>query len=219
MKIILKNVTKRIGTNEVLTEVNAEFESGRVYGITGRNGSGKTMLLRVIAGLLRPTMGEILVDDGAENSVGNPPKRLYKDLEVIPKLGIVLENAGLYPEFSGYQNLKFLAGINKLVGEAKIRETIERVGLDPNDKRSIRKYSLGMRQRITLAQAIMEKPDVLLLDEPTNALDETGVELLYKIVREEKERGALVILVSHTRNDIQAVCDCEMKMRSGKLAF
>ncbi|MBR6102369.1 MAG: ABC transporter ATP-binding protein [Ruminococcus sp.] len=204
-RIDLENVSKTIRNNEVLKDISLHFESGHIYGFVGRNGSGKTMLFRMIAGLIKPTSG----------SVSCNGKVLGTELDIIPRLGLVIENVGLYPEFTGLRNLKMLAKINSLIGEQEIREAITRVGLDPDDRRTVRKYSLGMKQRIVLAQAIMERPDVLILDEPTNALDEDGVEQIRDLIREEKERGALVLIASHNREDISALCDEIYTMRGG----
>lgn len=203
--IDLENVSKTIKNSEVLKDISLHFESGNIYGFIGRNGSGKTMLFRTVSGLIRPTSGSVKYNG----------KVLGSQLDIIPRLGLVIENVGLYPEFTGLQNLKMLAKINSLVGESEIREAIMRVGLDPNDRRTVRRYSLGMRQRIVLAQAIMERPDVLILDEPTNALDEDGVEQIRELIREEKERGALVLIASHNREDISCLCDKIYSMRAG----
>ena len=203
--IDLENVSKTIKNSEVLKDISLHFESGNIYGFIGRNGSGKTMLFRTVSGLIRPTSGSVKYNG----------KVLGSQLDIIPRLGLVIENVGLYPEFTGLQNLKMLAKINSLVGESEIREAIMRVGLDPNDRRTVRKYSLGMRQRIVLAQAIMERPDVLILDEPTNALDEDGVEQIRELIRKEKERGALVLIASHNREDISCLCDKIYSMRAG----
>ncbi len=206
--IELENVSKTIRNNEVLKNISLHFESGNIYGFVGRNGSGKTMLFRLVAGLIKPTTGTVKYNG----------KLLGTELDIIPRLGLVIENVGLYPEFTGLQNLKMLAKINSVIGENEIREAITRVGLDPNDRRTVRKYSLGMKQRIVLAQAIMEHPDVLILDEPTNALDEDGVEQIRAIIREEKQRGALVLIASHNKEDISSLCDKIYSMKAGACA-
>ena len=203
--IDLENVSKTIRSNEVLRNISLHLESGNIYGFVGRNGSGKTMLFRLIAGLIKPTRGSVRYNG----------KVLGTELDIIPRLGLVIENVGLYPEFTGLRNLKMLAKINSVIGEAEIREAITRVGLDPDDRRTVRKYSLGMKQRIVLAQAIMERPDVLILDEPTNALDEDGVEQIRDLIRGEKEREALVLIASHNREDISTLCDVIYSMRGG----
>lgn len=207
MRLIAENITKKIGSKEILKNINLQLEDGKIYGFVGRNGSGKTMLFRALSGLITVSSGRILLDD----------KELHKDMRILPNLGIVIENAGLYPELTGFDNLKTLAQVNKKIRNEDIRLAIERVGLDPYDKRSFKKYSLGMKQRIVIAQAIMEEPDILMLDEPTNALDGEGVELIRKIVAEEKQRGAMILLASHNRDDIKMLSDKVYLMKDGIL--
>lgn len=208
MELVAENINKKIRKNVILSDISMTLQSGRVYGFTGRNGSGKTMLFRALSGLIKIDSGEIRLDG----------KVLSKDFAVLPSLGIVLENAGLYPEFTGYENLLALAKLNNKVGPEEIKKAITRVGLDPADKRTFRKYSLGMKQRIVIAQAIMEHPDVIMLDEPTNGLDEHGVEEIRKLIQEEKERGALILLASHNKEDIRLLADEVFHLESGRLA-
>ena len=144
-------------------------------------------------------------------------KILHKDFSVLPSLGIIIENAGLYPNFTGMQNLTYLANLTKRIGQEEIIHAITRVGLNPYDKRLYGKYSLGMKQRLAIAQAIMEKPDVIMLDEPTNALDETGVEEIRKIILEEKARGALILVASHNKEDIQVLADEWYRVENGQV--
>lgn len=207
MKLEVKNICKSIKDKLILEGIDLTLEGGRVYGFVGRNGSGKTMLFRAISGLMNVDAGEIVWNG----------EKLHEDITIIPNLGIVLENAGLYPEFSGFKNLEMLAKLKNIADKDMIKQAIERVGLDPKDKRPIRKYSLGMKQRIVLAQAIMERPEVLMLDEPTNALDEEGIERIRRIVKEEKERGALVLLASHNKEDISILADEVFYMKDGRL--
>lgn len=207
MRLIAENITKKIGSKEILKNINLQLEDGKIYGFIGRNGSGKTMLFRALSGLITVSSGRILLDD----------KELHKDMRILPNLGILIENAGLYPELTGFDNLKTLAQVNKKIRNEDIRLAIERVGLDPYDKRSFKKYSLGMKQRIVIAQAIMEEPDILMLDEPINALDGEGVELIRKIVAEEKQRGAMILLASHNRDDIKMLSDKVYLMNDGIL--
>ncbi|WP_448902110.1 ABC transporter ATP-binding protein [Eubacterium sp.] len=197
MKLRADNVSKNIGNRKILDKVNLELESGKIYGFVGRNGSGKTMLFRALSGLMGISSGKIFLDD----------KELHKDMRVLENIGITIENAGLYPELTGFDNLKLLSGLRRKINDDKIRETIVRVGLEPNDKIPFRKYSLGMKQRIVIAQAIMEEPDILMLDEPTNALDEEGVERIRNIISEEKRRGAMVLIASHNKEDIKLLAD------------
>lgn len=199
------DVNKSIKGAIILKDINLELYSGNVYGFVGRNGSGKTMLFRTLAGLIRPSSGKIYLDD----------KELHRDMSCLPSVGVVIENVGLYHEFTGMENLKFLAKIKNKIGDTEIRRAIERVGLDPDDKRSFKKYSLGMKQRIVLAQAIMEKPDIILLDEPTNSLDENGIELIREIVNEERQRGALILIASHNKEDIELLCQKVFYLKNG----
>lgn len=205
MKLVLTDVCKEIRKKTILSHISLKLTSGNVYAFVGENGSGKTMLFRAISGLMDLTSGTVTLDG----------KELHKDFEVLPNLGLTIENAGLYPELTGMENLRLLAKLNKKIGDEEIREAIERVGLDPKDRRSFRKYSLGMKQRIVVAQAIMEKPDILLLDEPTNALDEDGVDLVRKIILEEKERGALVLIADHNPEDVRLLADKVYRISRG----
>lgn len=197
MFLEVDNICKEIKKKTILDHISFQLEKGKVYGFVGRNGSGKTMLFRALAGLMH-------IDSGVIRYEG---KELYKDILVPSDLGVVIENAGLYPEFSGFQNLKLLANVNKKISDKEIRDMILRVGLDPDDKRCVRKYSLGMKQRIVLAQAFMENPQIIMLDEPTNALDEEGVEVIRDLITDQKKRGALVLLASHNKEDIKLLSD------------
>lgn len=207
MELIAENISKKIKGKTVLDKVNATFQGGKIYGIIGRNGSGKTMLFRALSGLMRIDSGNVVLDG----------KRLHEDMEILPGLGIMIENAGLYPELSGFDNLKFLTRINKKVDDKTIREFIEKVGLDPYDKRPFSKYSLGMKQRIVFAQAIFESPDILMLDEPTNALDEDGVEIVRRLIAERKNPGSIILIASHNKEDIESLVDVVYRMKDGVL--
>lgn len=189
----VRHLYKELGGVPVLRDVSLCLEGGAVYGLMGDNGSGKTMLMRAVCGLIRPTAGEILFDGKTRRQAD-------------PQIGVMLENTSLYPDLSGLENLRLYAKIRRRIGDEEIRRAIRRVGLDPADRRAFRKYSLGMKQRLALAQAIMEPPEILLLDEPTNAIDRDGVRLVHQIMQEEAERGALVLLASHIDVDIRALC-------------
>ncbi|OPZ85463.1 MAG: Daunorubicin/doxorubicin resistance ATP-binding protein DrrA [Firmicutes bacterium ADurb.Bin419] len=202
-----RNLCKEIKGNLVLKNIDLNLKGDKIYGIVGKNGSGKTMLFRVLSGLVKPSSGKVLLD-------GN---EIHVEKHNVAKIGLVIENASLYPAFTGLKNLMLLAKINNYIGEEEVRDAIKRVGLNPDDKRVVRKYSLGMKQRIAIAQAIMEKPDFLFLDEPTNALDTEGVEIVRNIIREEAKRGALVFLASHNVEDIDILCDDTFKMAEGSL--
>ncbi len=205
--IVIKNAVKKFKNNTVIDDVSLTLTGGNVYGFVGRNGSGKTMLFRAISGLIHIDSGSISIDG----------KTLHKDIDALPSVGIAIENSGLFPEFSGYKNLKVLAGIKKKIGKEEIRKVIQAVGLDPDDKRPIRKYSLGMRQRILIAQAIMESPDVLLLDEPTNGLDDDGVDDIRNLIADQAKRGAIVCVASHNKEDIAFLSNKIFRVDKGKV--
>ena len=208
MKLIAENVYKKIRKKEILSDINLTLESGMIYGFVGRNGSGKTMLFRALSGLMKINEGSVSLDE----------KILHKDFNVLPSLGIVLENAGLYPNMTGMDNLRYLASMKKMIGDEEICQAMIRVGLNPKDKRVYRKYSLGMKQRLHIAQAVMERPDVIMLDEPTNSLDEFGVEEIRNIILEEKKRGAIVLLASHNKEDIHKLVDKLYRIENGRIA-
>ncbi len=203
--IEVKNVNKTLSSRRVLENINYNFEYGKVYGLCGTNGSGKTMLLRAVAGLIIPDSGEIVIDG----------KALHKDISFPPNVGLVIENMMLLPGYNAFDNLKLLSEIKKTATDEDIKSAIKRVGLKSDLK--VRKYSLGMKQRLNIAQAIFEKQSIILLDEPTNALDGDGVKLVYNIIREEKERGALIIIATHHEEDLKEVCDTILVMSEGRL--
>ena len=205
--IQLQNVTKRIKENTVLDNVSYTFKSGFVYGLYGQNGSGKTMLLRAISGLINQDSGSIFIDG----------EKLHDKIEFPPETGIVIENMELLPECSAKRNLQMLAKIENIADEKDISFSLERVGLDPDSDKKVKKFSLGMKQRLNIAQAIFENQKIILLDEPTNALDEDAVQLIYKIIREEKSRGATIIVATHHKEDLKEVCDVILKIAEGKI--
>lgn len=205
--IQLQNVTKRIKENTVLDNVSYTFKSGFVYGLYGQNGSGKTMLLRAISGLINLDSGSIFIDG----------EKLHDKIEFPPETGIVIENMELLPECSAKRNLQMLAKIKNIADEKDISFSLERVGLDPDSDKKVKKFSLGMKQRLNIAQAIFENQKIILLDEPTNALDEDAVQLIYKIIREEKSRGAMIIVATYHKEDLKEVCDVILKIAEGKI--
>lgn len=207
MKLIANSIHKNIKGKVILDNISLEMETGNIYGFWGRNGSGKTMLFRALSGLMRIDSGEIYWNE----------KELHKDFTVLPSLGIVLEHAGLYPNMTGMENLLYLAQLKGLAGRQEIEEAIQRVGLDPQDKRVFGKYSMGMKQRLVIAQAIMEKPDVIMLDEPTNGLDEAGVGEIRQLIEQEKERGALILLASHNKEDLRMLADRVYRIADGSI--
>lgn len=205
--ILVENVTKSFGNQEVLKTVCAKFEKGKIYGIVGRNGSGKTVLLKCICGLLYPTTGTVTVDG----------KVVGKEVDYPENIGFIIESPGFLPRYSGLKNLKYLASIRGKVKEDEIRKYIELVGLNSDDKKHVGNYSLGMRQRLGIAQALMENPDFLILDEPFNGLDNQGVSEMRNLFLDLKKQGKVILLASHNSEDIKLLCDRVYAMDSGKL--
>ena len=196
-EIFVENVTKAFGGQEVLKTVCVKFEMGKIYGIVGRNGSGKTVLLKCICGLLYPSTGTVTVGG----------KVVGKDVDYPENVGFIIETPGFLPRYSGLKNLKYLAAVRGKVKKDEIRKYMELVGLNPDDKKHVGNYSLGMRQRLGIAQALMENPDILILDEPMNALDNNGVKEMRSVLLKMKEQGKLIIIASHVRDDIDILCD------------
>ncbi|MCM1055227.1 MAG: ATP-binding cassette domain-containing protein [Bacteroides sp.] len=205
--IEIKNVSLTLQKNEILKNVSAHFEHGKIHGLIGRNGSGKTMLMKCVCGFVKPTSGEITVAG----------KRIGKDCDFPESLGIIIETPGFIPYYSGFKNLKLLADLRGKISRNDIRETMEKVGLDPNLKRHVRKYSLGMRQRLGLAQAIMEDPELLILDEPMNGLDKDGVKDMRQYLLDLKTQGKTILIASHSAEDIDVLCDTVCEMDKGVL--
>ncbi|SFC42542.1 ATP-binding cassette domain-containing protein [Bacillus sp. UNCCL81] len=205
--IEVNELSKKIKNKVILDNISLQLKKGEIYGFYGRNGSGKTMFFRTICGLIKPTSGSITVDG----------KTLHIDVSFPSNLGVIIETPGFWPFYSAYENLLILSKIKKLITPEEVKDSIERVGLDPNDPSPVKNYSLGMKQRLGIAQAIMEKPDLIILDEPTNALDEDGVELTRQILLSEKERGATILLASHNKEDLNILADKKYKMVNGKL--
>lgn len=205
--IEVKNISKKIKGNQVLSNISCNMETGKVYGIYGRNGSGKTMLMRCILGLIFVDEGYIKIDNYL----------IGKDMDFPKSVGAIIENPTFFPYATGFENLKILADIRKVISKDRIREIMQKVGLDDKDKRTVSKYSLGMKQRLAIAQAIMEEPQLLVLDEPTNALDEQGVQMFRDIIIEEKKKGTLVLLASHNKEDIELLADVKIQMIDGRI--
>lgn len=205
--IKLTNVTKSYGREKVLDNVCAFFRPGEIHGVIGRNGSGKTVLLKCIAGLTTPDRGTIRVGR----------KILGQDIETPPRLGAIIEVPGFLPNYSGFLNLKFLADIRGRIEDDDICDAMERVGLDPDSRKHVSKYSLGMRQRLGIAQALMERPRLLILDEPMNGLDNDGVEDMRNLFLSLRDQGVTMIIASHNPLDIQELCDHVYEMNAGKL--
>jgi len=205
--IELIHLTKTFGGDEVLHGVTAMFPSGQIHGIVGRNGSGKTVLMKCVCGFLRPTAGRVLVDG----------REVGKDMDFPESLGAIIETPGFLPHLTGLQNLRLLASLRGRIGEAQIQSSLCRVGLDPSLKKPVGKYSLGMRQRLGIAQAIMEDPEILILDEPFNGLDQEGVGQMRELLRQLRGQGKTILLASHIQSDIDTLCDTVWHMEAGCL--
>lgn len=192
---------------EILKNISVRFERGKIHGLIGRNGSGKTMLMKCVCGFVKPTSGEVFVDG----------KKIGKDCDFPGNVGIIIETPGFIPYYSGYKNLKLLADLRGKITKDDIRNTMKTVGLDPDLKRHVRKYSLGMRQRLGLAQAIMENPELLILDEPMNGLDKDGVRDMRQYLLDLKAQGKTILIASHSAEDIDVLCDTVCEMDKGVL--
>lgn len=204
--IEIKDVTKEINGNIILNNVNLTFDKGKVYGIKGRNGSGKTMLFRAICGFIR-TEGVITVNGKFVGKDGSYPENV----------GVLLENPGFLPNYSGFKNLKYLAEINNKIGDEEIKNILKEVGLDPTEKKAFRKYSLGMKQKLGIAQAIMENQEVIILDEPTNALDEDSVKKINSMIKQLRNENKLILISNHNREELEAICDEIYTIENGKI--
>lgn len=208
MNIIkVENMSLKIKKDVILNNININFEKGKIHGLIGRNGSGKTMLMKCICGFVKVTSGQVIVDN----------KIIGKDCDFPDNIGVIIETPGFIPYYSGFKNLKLLAKINNKITDDDIRKAMESVGLNPNLKRAVGKYSLGMRQRLGLGQAIMENPQILILDEPMNGLDKEGVEDMRKYLIELRNQGKTIILASHSSEDISVLCDTVNEMDKGEI--
>ena len=205
--IEVQNVVKRFRDQVVLKNVSISFEKGKIHGIVGRNGSGKTVLFKCICGLMHPEEGVILVNG----------KRVGRDVDMPEDIGAIIEAPGFLPNYSGYKNLRFLANIRRKIGKEDILNVLKTVGLDPESRKHVGKYSLGMLQRLGIAQAIMEDPEILILDEPMNGLDNAGVQDIRALLLELKAQGKTILLASHNHEDIAALCDTVHEMDGGVL--
>ena len=203
----IENLTKTFGTQTVISDISMTLVSGKIYGLVGRNGSGKTVLMKMILGFIKPTSGTIKVNG----------KQVGKEIDIPDDIGAIIETPGFLPEYSAFQNLKLMAMIRGKITNERIRETIKLVGLDPDSKKHVGKYSLGMRQRLGIAQAIMEDPLFLILDEPFNGLDKHGVEEIRELLLDLKAAGKTILLASHNEEDIRILCDHVYEMDGGIL--
>lgn len=200
-------VSKTIKKDEILHDINFELEKGKVYGFIGRNGSGKTMIFRIICGMVRPTKGTVEV-----MGVDITKKNKFPE-----NLGAILEVPGFIPHYSGTRNLKILANLSGRADNDRIRESIKIVGLDPDNQKPVNAYSLGMRQRLGIAQAIMEDPRLLVLDEPMNGLDEDGVKEMRALFKKLNKEGVTILLASHNKDDIESLCDELIYVKNGRI--
>ena len=207
--ICVEHLHKSFGKEEILHGIDRTFEAGKIHGIVGNNGSGKTVLMKCICGFLIPDEGHVRVNG----------KEVGKDIDFPEDMGIIIETPGFLPGVTGLKNLKLLASLRGLADEKKVRQTIERVGLDPDLKKPVSKYSLGMRQRLGLAQAIMEDPSLLILDEPFNGLDKHGVAEIRQLIRELRTEGKTILLASHNQMDIDELCDTVCEMDAGNMTM
>lgn len=195
--VVVEHVAKSFGKEQVLCDVNLTIPPGKVLGVVGNNGSGKTVLMKCICGFMKPDKGTIIVNG----------QQVGQDCDFPDRLGVIIETPGFIPDISGYRNLKILASLKGRIGKKEIMESLVRVGLDPSMKKPVSKYSLGMRQRLGIAQAIMEEPDVLILDEPFNGLDKAGAAHMRELFKELKQQGKSILLASHNAQDIEELCD------------
>ncbi len=204
--IQVDDIVLRFKKDILLDHVSYQCEQGKIHGIVGRNGSGKTLLMKCICGFIRPNEGHIYVRD----------KEIGKDIDFTPDTGIIIETPGFIPYYSGYRNLKVLAAINNRISRKDIENAMYQVGLDPTMKKRVATYSLGMRQRLGIAQAIMEDPSLIILDEPFNGLDKHGVEEMREYFLSLKKKGKTILLTSHNTEDIEYLCDTVVEMDHGK---
>jgi ABC-2 type transport system ATP-binding protein len=207
--IEVQNLSKSFGEEQVLKGVSRDFEIGKIHGIVGNNGSGKTVLMKCICGFLRPSGGRVLVNG----------KEVGWDMDFPDDLGIIIETPGFLPNLSGMKNLQILASLKKRASTDVIREVIRKVGLDPDSRKPVGKYSLGMRQRLGLAQALMEDPSILILDEPLNGLDKHGVVQIRELIKSLRTEGKTILLASHNQMDIDELCDTVCEMDGGVMTM
>ena len=207
MYIKITDVNKTIKKAPILRDINLEFTGGKVSGLRGKTGSGKTMLMRAICGLITPESGIIDING----------KILGKDISFPESIGVLIENPAFIGNYTGFKNLKVLASIQNRIGDEQIRKALEDIGLDPDDKRTYRKYSLGMKQKLGIAAAVMENPDIIILDEPINALDDVSVEKVHDILEEQKKRGAVIIIACHDKEELDQLSDEIIEISDGRI--
>lgn len=205
--IQIQDYTKKIKDNTVLENINLDLERGQIYGFIGKNGSGKTMLFRAICGLIKPTAGNVMINEEV----------ITKDIDFPRSCGVIIETPGFWEDFTGFQCLKIIADIKNIITDTDIIDWMKTFELDPYDKKNVKKYSLGMKQKLALVQAFMEKPDLIILDEPTNSLDENAISILHNVIINEKKRGATILIASHHKEDITLLSDKILEINQGKI--
>ena len=203
----LDHVSKEMDQNWILKDISIQCKRGKIYGFKGKNGSGKTMLMRIICGLVKPTKGHVTVGGITLGRKHNFPE----------SVGALIETPGFIGNYSGYQNLKVLAEIQGKIGKKEIEDVMAEVGLNPKEKKKTKKYSLGMKQKLGIAAAIMENPNLIILDEPTNALDDEGIKNLHNILKKHKEAGALILISSHDKEELEYLSDVMIFMENGMI--
>lgn len=206
-EIEIVDMSKKIKGNVVLQDINMKLVSGNIYGFRGQNGCGKTMLMRCICGLIIPTSGKVVING----------EELHKDIKIPKSIGALIENPSFLPQYTGFKNLKMLASLTGNIKDDEIILALERVGLDPDDKRNYKKYSLGMKQKLGIANAIMGEPDIIVLDEPINALDEESVENVKKVLLELQEKDKLIVIACHDREELEYLSNVIYEIRSGRV--
>ncbi len=206
-KIEIENLSKTIKGTLILDNINVSFTEGTIYGLRGKNGCGKTMLMRCICGLIIPSAGRVIVDD----------RQLHRDIMIPPSIGALIENPSFVSQYTGYKNLKILADLTGNISDEEIIKALERVGLDPLDKRTYKKYSLGMKQKLGIANAIMGEPDIIVLDEPINALDEDSVKMIKEELLKLSKCGKLIIIACHDKEELEYLCDTIFEMKEGRI--
>lgn len=206
-EIRIENINKKIKDAVILNDVTLTFSSGKIYGLKGKNGSGKTMLMRTIAGLLIPDSGTVTING----------KTLHKDISFPESIGILIENPAFLPQYTGYKNLKLLASLSDGISDGDIKTALERVGLDPDDKRTYKKYSLGMKQKLGIANAIMGEPDIIILDEPINALDEETVRKIKDVLLDIRDKDKLMIIACHDKEELEYLSDEIIEIKDGSI--
>lgn len=207
MYVELKNVSKSIKGKKILDNISLKMESGMIYGFQGKNGCGKTMLMRAICGLIKCDSGSIDING----------KILHKDISFPDSIGVLIENPSFLNNFTGFRNLRMLADIQGMISDDEIKKILLKVGLEPDDKRIYKKYSLGMKQKLGVAAAIMGTPDIVILDEPINAIDENGVERVRKILFEIREKGSIIIIACHDHTELEQISDVIIHIDKGRI--